>query len=749
MATDISKEINQLKNAVYGEEVRGAFISCMEKIHEENESYDNIKAQVAQSAENVEKQVGTINTKAEEVQTSLDNLADAISNGKKQQTAIEQSVEKGKTQQTNLEETIKNAKTQQSAMIEELEENSNTQVNNFNTHVAEKTQESEQAIADARQQAVQTVTKQGELSVQAVKDRTAEYIEEQKNTAKEEINSRADEKIEEINQAYKPMDEKVELLNEDVDTLKSDTKELKDKKITKFYASNQGETHLEDSDSGKIVDLKIYGRSEQKQYKGINLFPPDVDFKDFVEVSIPKGTRVFWITDGTLTNGGNFRFFNADKTEDMWFGVDNDTTVMTATLNIDAKYVQNLINSDFDLSKICLGIGNEPIYEPYTGGFPSPNLDYPQEIKRVVNPVVKICGKNLLKATLDTQEKYGISCKNNNDGTYTFNGTLTSEETVDFYFVGNYYLDKPINHDSKFFGTIGLKDEIDGIYTFAIHKAKVIASGHASFAGEGLVSAFMVRINKNVVLDNLVLKPMLVSSEEDSEFEEYKEHAVTFPYTLNAIPVNSGGNVTIDGQQYISDYVDVERGVIVRNVIKETLNTKNGFTNEEYRLELHLKNNGKDNGSAKCLFSKFVFSEWGTCVSGTSAYLKNIKKINNDTLYTSRELKELCIEFYLIYQLKEPQETNLTTEQARVLKELTTHYPVTNIFVTSEQSNGYTTFNYPVSLENGWNYVKQQLGDNRDYIYNIDNRAQEIDMQSAEAYVNSEYAVTLTELEVM
>lgn len=636
--------------------------------------------------------------------------------------------------------------------VKESEENVNAQVTGFDIRVVEKTQESEQAIADARQQAVQTITKQQELSVQAVKDETAEYIEEQKNTAKEEINSHADEKIEEINQAYKPLDEKVELLNEDVDTLKNDTKELNDKKITKFYASNQGETHLEDSDSGKIVDLKIYGRSEQKQYKGINLLPSNSRYTDFVEVSIPKGTQVFWITDGTNANGGNFRFLNADKTKEMWFGIDKDTTMSTAVLNIDAKYVQNLLNDKFDSSKICLGIGNEPIYEPYTGGFPSPNLDYPQEIKSVVNPVVKICGKNLLKATLETQEKYGISCKNNNDGTYTFNGISTSSENVDFYFIGDYYSDNPINNNNnRFFGTIGLKDKIDGIYTFAIHKTNVIASGYTSFEGEGPVSAFMVRIGKNVVLDNLVLKPMLVSSKsesEEGEFEEYNEHAVTFPYTLNAIPVNSGGNVTIDGQQYISDYVDVERGVIVRNVIKETLNTKNGFENEEYRLELHLKNNGKDNGNAKCLFSKFVFSEWQTCVSGTSAYLKNIKKTNDDTLYTSRELKELCIEFYLIYQLKEPQETNLTAEQARVLKELTTHYPVTNIFVTSEQSNGYTTFNYPVSLENGWNYVKQQLGDNRDYIYNIDNRAQEIDMQSAEAYVNSEYAVALTELEV-
>lgn len=72
---------------------------------------------------------------------------------------------------------------------------------------------------------------------------------------------------------------------------------------------------------------------------------------------------------------------------------------------------------------------------------------------------------------------------------------------------------------------------------------------------------------------------------------------------------------------------------------------------------------------------------------------------------------------------------------------LSTYYPVTNITVGSEQLDGYTVFNYPISLANGWNYVKQQLNDNRDYIYDMD-------LQSAEAYVNSEYAVTLTELEV-
>ena len=128
-----------------------------------------------------------------------------------------------------------------------------------------------------------------------------------------------------------------------ISSLNEDLADLQDKKITKFYASNQGETHLADSDNGKIMDMMLYGRSEQKQYKGINLLPPDTNVNEYVEVSIPKGSLVFWVTDGTPSNGGNFRFFNEDKTESMWFGVDSGTTSARATLTIDAKYVQNLL----------------------------------------------------------------------------------------------------------------------------------------------------------------------------------------------------------------------------------------------------------------------------------------------------------------------------------------------------------------------------------------------------------------------
>ena len=42
-----------------------------------------------------------------------------------------------------------------------------------------------------------------------------------------------------------------------------------------------------------------------------------------------------------------------------------------------------------------------------------------------------------------------------------------------------------------------------------------------------------------------------------------ESQTVTIPYTLNAIPVSSGGNVTIGEQQYISDYVDIENAIVI------------------------------------------------------------------------------------------------------------------------------------------------------------------------------------------
>lgn len=528
---------------------------------------------------------------------------------------------------------------------------------------------------------------------------------------------------------------------EDIGSLKEDLSN----KITKFYASNQGETHLADSDNGKIMDMMLYGRSEQKQYKGVNLFPPDTKFQEYVEVSIPKETKVFAITDGTKFSGGNFLFFNADKTKSEWFGLDKDTTISTRTLTIDAKYVQNLLEPGLDVSKICLGIGNEPIYEPYVGGQQSPSPDYPQEIKRVVNPTMKVCGKNLW----DNFKTLSLGNVEQKNGTY-----IATADTMQ------------VDITSSSIGARPLLLKANNAYTFSLKTTVSISSpkfvclrytngesNNIIFTNKNFVNFVPKRDVEKIgfilyesVAGDKAYDVQLEMGSEATAYEPYTEQSVQLPYTLNAIPVASGGNVTINGQQYIADYVDVERGKVVRMCERKKLNTKNGVINEEYRLAFDIAPYSRI-GNDQCIFSAFEWTAWTTCTMGSMLYIKNIQK-PNDELYTAQELKELSIDFDVIYQLLEQQETDLTPEQTQALKELVTYYPVTNISVNSEQLDGYTVFNYPISMKNGWDYVKKQLNDNRDYIYDMDAKAQDIDIQSAEAYVNSEYAVALAELEV-
>jgi len=243
-----------------------------------------------------------------------------------------------------------------------------------------------------------------------------------------------------------------------------------------------------------------------------------------------------------------------------------------------------------------------------------------------------------------------------------------------------------------------------------------------------------------VEIKSVVNPKVKVFNENGTEFQ-----TVTIPYTLNAIPVSSGGNVTIGEQQYISDYVDIEKGKLYRKVkrlnLKDadvTILTHGFHSNGNGYLAISIGNLSKEQ---RPISNRYKGETW-TTTSGY-VYIPNSNDIVFvDDRFTDKQTAiKLVQDTYVIYTLSSPTEEDLSLEQIKFLKSLSTHYPVTNITVGSEELDGYAVFNYPVSMANGWNYVKQQLNDNRDYIYDMD-------LQSAEAYVNSEYAVALTELEV-
>lgn len=244
-----------------------------------------------------------------------------------------------------------------------------------------------------------------------------------------------------------------------------------------------------------------------------------------------------------------------------------------------------------------------------------------------------------------------------------------------------------------------------------------------------------------------MVNPTVKVSNEDGT----KSQTVTLLYTLNAIPVSSDGNVTIDGQQYVADYVDVERGKLVRMCKEKVFDGTEKWRSELSYMVADIPNfsyvdNNNHEHMTYLLCNKYKVSK----TIGDNDNLIFIR-INGDGVVIKDTLHQSTVDDWKKYLNDNPcivhclsaipEEISLTTEEIIAFKALATYYPTTNISVNSEQLDGYTVFNYPISMANGWNYVKQQLNDNRDYIYDMDT-------QSAEAYVNSEYAVALTELEV-
>lgn len=566
-----------------------------------------------------------------------------------------------------------------------------------------------------------------------------------------------------------------------IGSLKEDIIDLKDNKITKFYTNNNGDTVLNDSDDGKIQDLVIYGKSEQAQYEGINLlnYKKETETANGIAFTYDKKNQVYKV-NGTSTEQVNKIIF--EKAENIYVGkkiVCCPSGGQSSTYSIvisyfdgagvwkDESYDIGYGQTIKDYPKLSISIlvrdgvtvNNlvfKPMivedttktyddFEPYTGGKPSPSPEYPQEIKAVVNPVIKTYGKNLLKVTFQYKIQDGVTCTNNGDGTYTLNGTATRQ--TDFILFGKY--DSTVRIPTDIRKTYIIKKSGNSNIQFHVGVANkytvTCSTEDGLIENKAGISYFICRILSGATLNNFTIYPQIEEGSVSTDFKPYQESQDTLHYELYAIPVSSGGNVTIDGQQYIADYVDVERKKLVRMVKKNNISfgyVVDSLTDTKMIVSSEILNRKNADSNVICNAGRYAYPIFGLDKAGyISWYGSNMNSIavRVPISMTSNEFNSLGV--YVIYELATPTEIDLTDEEVQAFKALSTYYPKTYINAESEQLEAYTMFNYPVSMEKGWEYVKQQIGDTRKYVYDMD-------LQSAEAYVNSEYAVALTELEV-
>ena len=362
------------------------------------------------------------------------------------------------------------------------------------------------------------------------------------------------------------------------------------------------------SKGSKFAELKLFGKSEQFKTTGKNLFNISKTTDNGLVTGNIKITETDYLTGtikaifsnvyqqlGVVINAENNTTYTLSFTQEnskkdeievrAYYFQDNTTGELINSITTSSKdivftfstskespiavwfrpkgvYSQTETNTctfaNIQLEKSASATS----YEPYTGGQPSPSPDYPQEIKSVVNPVVKVCGSNI----------YDYKNANETNTVLNPNGeenAVTGYVTSDYIPVLDGIYVKGNNNNNK------LDPLRIGLYTekneWKIRKDITNSTLHVSSSDAKFIR---LSYSKGDVAEIYVSYANI--------FEPYHEQTVTLPYTLNAIPVSSGGNYTDEnGQQWIADYVDMAKGKLVRCIEAVTFD---GSDDEKWNL---------------------------------------------------------------------------------------------------------------------------------------------------------------------
>lgn len=177
---------------------------------------------------------------------------------------------------------------------------------------------------------------------------------------------------------------------------------LTDSKIGNIENLTIGGNSVEDKDN--ITKFIIDGNSEQETTEGYNLCYSTTISSQNLYFNIDKNAisdktmTISFITDKDLTN--NTVYLNITNSDD----TKENSVVGSVSGNANARVKLTFMLSDEVYSKVQsaksiffyiykanagfsaleqaqINLGNDKSYEPYTGGIPSPNPDYPQEIE--------------------------------------------------------------------------------------------------------------------------------------------------------------------------------------------------------------------------------------------------------------------------------------------------------------------------------------------------------------------------------
>lgn len=496
------------------------------------------------------------------------------------------------------------------------------------------------------------------------------------------------------------------------------TKEESDQRYANVIKRTYADKNIVATDSAdaKFEGLRVFGRSEQASTTGKNLCP-----------CIAKSTTIYGITV-TVNDDGTIKL-NGTATDNVWFSISGNFTLPSGTYavqllpdNWDNSYGYLIWNGTGGQFKNIITTLNEETscnlsatlykgatlnnvvlkpqveigsvwteYEPYTGGKPSPNPDYPQAIESVGDDGsidVGVYGKNFININKASTTYNGITYTVNGDGSVTLNGTASEDDISMFN----------LNYVAKT-KSIPVGDYIvSGGYSSNI-RVRILASGtsiagssgknvHFTIKEEDTDSWARIHVDKGTVCNNITIYPMVrLASIEDDTFEKGKEPQTLIASTPNGLPgikVTDASLATYtdqNGIMWVADEVDFDRGKYVQRVKKVTPTLIGGGYHSNGNFYAVVNADNKIRAIVGNMCSKAINGRDTDFMYSDGYHYENASNFvftgtADDTLETLREKLD---GMELLYILAEPIETDLTSEEIEAYRALNSNYPTTTI----------------------------------------------------------------------
>lgn len=479
-----------------------------------------------------------------------------------------------------------------------------------------------------------------------------------------------------------------------------------------IVCTEEGETVVvDDSSSDFLRNLHIYGKTTQVKTIGMQLF--DVNAKqnnsfgtcvikdEGVEITVTGTYYVSWpivlkagveyYINFSISGDADYRAVRFEYPDKSISDTITNPASFTPTQDTVGVYLYSGLGTEGTVTykNFMINEGSSPAdWEPYSGGVASPSPEWPQELMCVENPTVDVCGKNLLENKANTKTENGITFRINADKSITINGISTATPLIvintsaPIYYQG-LQLTASLGCDNEAVHmAVGYFDE-NGDHVDSL----VIVSGAEDtfvYPQNAAKMRIYIFVSSNVQFNDVTVYPMIRLAENTSSiYEPYTvPQALMLNHTLAGIPVTSGGNYTdSDGQQWICDEVDFERGVYVQRIHSAqpsfdsatAINSAAGYTEGRVYAHTRLITAGMSN----C----FVYSQGGSAKERFAVLTDGAMYFTIEGEYTEAEwrAKMNAISPKVLVPLETPIETPLTAEEITAFKALRTNYPNTTI----------------------------------------------------------------------